>query len=105
MTIETTMKTKVNPTREIRALLIALKSYITPDSRASGDDATPGMQVTISTNCDGTRWAYQTGDNSFSGACYGHPYWSVVFLYPRSNCTELASEAWGELIDMVEEGE
>lgn len=90
--------------REIRALLIQLKREIGDEYRASddSDDNTPGMQVTLATTGGGS-WSYQTGDNSYSGGCYSHPHWSVISLYRRSNCTELASEIVEELAGMVEE--
>lgn len=91
--------------RAVRALLIELKGTIGDDYRASDDpdDSTPGMQVTIgaSVSEDGSlSWSYQTGDNSFTGGAYGHPFWGVISLYRRSNCTDLAKEA----IDQIGEG-
>jgi len=90
--------------REITSLLKALKKQIGDDYRATDDpdDDKPGMCVTVSTR-DGSDWSYQTGDNSFTGGCYGHPHWSVVYLNRRSNSAELAAEAVGELADAVRE--
>jgi len=87
--------------QDITDLLISLKSDIQDDFRASDDpeDTLPGIQVTVSTN--GSEWHYQTGDNSYSGACYGDPYWSVIYLYRRSNCRELARDAVSELKDAI----
>lgn len=87
--------------QDITDLLISLKPDIADDFRASDDpdDTLPGMQVTIST--DGEQWNYQTGDNSFSGGCYGDPHWAVIYLYRRSNCRELAREAVNELRDAI----
>jgi hypothetical protein len=81
-----------------------LKSDIADEYRCSDDpdDKTPGMCVTVSTR-DMTTWSYQTGDNSFTGSCYGDPHWSVIYLYRRSNCTELAQDAVSELADAVAE--
>lgn len=89
---------------EITSLLVSLKREIDDDYRASDDpdDTTPGMQVTVSTS-DGRSWSYQTGDNSYSGACYGDTHWSVIYLYRDSNCRELAREAVNELRGMVNE--
>ncbi len=90
--------------REIRSLLIQLKREIADDYRTSDDpdDNTPGMLVTVATT-DGESWSYQTGDNSFTGGCYSHPHWSLIYLYRRSNCAELASSAVDELLGMVED--
>ncbi len=86
--------------REICRALKALKGDIQDDHRASEDDTCPGMCVTFSTK-DFETWSYQTGDNSYTGSCYGDPHWAVVYLYRRSNCTQLASDAVGELADSV----
>ena len=90
--------------REIRALLISLKREIGDEYRCSDDpeDNAPGMLVTVATN-DGITWSYQTGDNSYSGGCYGCQHWSLIYLYRRSNCTELAASAVDELAGLVEE--
>ena len=92
--------------REIASLLVDLKKQIDDDFRASDDpeDNTPGMQVTVSTD-DMQSWNYQTGDNSYSGACYGDRHWSVIYLYRRSNCKELAQDAVNALADAVAESE
>lgn len=99
-----TTKTERQMVREITSLLIALKKDIGDDYRASDDfdDNTPGMQVTVSTD-DMQSWNYQTGDNSYSGGCYGNAHWSVIYLYRRSNCKELATYAVNELADSVVE--
>lgn len=90
--------------KEIKRLLIELKKQICDDYRASDDpdDNLPGMCVTISTTT-GEDWSYQTGDNSYTGGCYGHRHWHVLSLYRRSNCTELAKEAVDDLLGMVQE--
>lgn len=89
---------------EIASLLTSLKSQIDDDFRCSDepDDDTPGMQVTVSTS-DGQSWSYQTGDNSFSGSCYGDRHWSIIYLDRKSNCRELARDAVAELRGMVAE--
>jgi len=97
-------KTEKQFVSEIASLLKSLKSQINDDFRASDDpeDNTPGMCVTVSTNDEMSLWNYQTGDNSYSGGCYGDPHWSVIYLYRRSNCVELATEAVNELAEAVE---
>jgi len=90
--------------REIRALLVELKKHIDDEYRASDDpdETIPGMQVTVSTK-DMQSWNYQTGDNSYTGGCYGDRHWSVIYLYRKSNCTELAIAAVYELSESVSE--
>lgn len=70
---------------EIVDLLQHLQPTIDDDYRVEGqedDDDTPTMQVTIASdgNPDEKEWAYQTGDNSYSGACYFYRFWAVIYL-------------------------
>ena len=88
--------------KEITALLIGLKKEIDDDYRASEDDETPGMMVTVSSD-DMQGWNYQTGDNSYSGSCYGDRNWAIVYLYRNSNCHSLAADAVDELLDGIAE--
>ncbi len=91
--------------REIARLLVQLKIDISDEYRASDDpdDNTPGMVVTFATDAKETDWAYQTGDNSYSGGCYFYPFWSVVYLYRDSNCRELARQVVNELRNQIAE--
>ena len=87
-------------------LLKALKKDIGDDYRASEDpdDETPGMQVTFGVTIgeDGSlSWSYQTGDNSYTGGAYGHPYWGVVSLYRRSRSREVAEEAMDDALSQA----
>lgn len=85
--------------REIARLLRSLKPDIADEYRAfddDGDDDLPGMCVTVATN-DGKSWTYQTGDNSYTGSCYGRRHWGVIYLYRRSNCDDLAKQAVEEM--------
>lgn len=93
-----TFKAKILP--EITALLKELQKDIGEEYRASEDDDTPSMQVTIALDDNLDRWTYQTGDNSFSGSCYHYPYWGVDTLTRESDCAELADE----LIELVADG-
>jgi hypothetical protein len=86
----------------LRSTLFLLKKDIADDYRCQDDDEgdRPGMTVTI--GADGrshSSWAYQTGDNSFTGNAYGYAYWGVVSLYRDSNCLELAKD----IIDQLNE--
>lgn len=88
--------------REVTELFKRLKRDIGDDYRATDDpdDNLPGICVTVSTR-DGSDWSYQTGDNSYTGGCYGDPHWAVVYLYRRSRSAELAREAVSELAEAV----
>lgn len=85
--------------KDVRELLISLKSDICDDYRIDDQDDLPGMMVTIGySNGD---WGYQTGDNSFSGGAYGYPHWAVVYLYRRSNCRTLARDVIDQLWELI----
>lgn len=61
----------------------------------------PAMDITIATNDHGNTFAYQTGDNSYSGSCYSQPHWSVNTIYKDTDTSVLAKELLNELIDTV----
>ena len=42
---------------------------------------------------------YQTGDNSFSGDCYGVANWGVVEVYKASDLQQLAIDAIEQIAD------
>ena len=89
-------------------LLASLQGDICDDYRCSDDpnDDTPGMCVTFGfTPEDDERdasWSYQTGDNSFTGGAYGHPYWGVVSLYRDTDPVEAATEAASEIAEQID---
>jgi hypothetical protein len=85
-------------------LLGQIKTQIDEDCRASDDpsDETPGISVTISINEDCDTWSYQTGDNNYSGGCYGHPYWGVGAVYEDSDCQQIVSELIDDLAAQIE---
>jgi hypothetical protein len=102
----TNMARKLPPIKDLKALLIFLKTTIGDDYRAGdcfGDEESsrPSMSVTIGWSPDGS-WSYQTGDNSFTGGAYGHPHWAVITLERRSNSLELARDIQSQLMDLVE---
>lgn len=86
--------------KELSALIRAIKKEITDDFRAFEDDEQPGIQLTVSTDKNGKEFSYQTGDNSFSGGCYGHPIWAFGAVYRDTNSRVLAKE----LIDQLYQG-
>jgi hypothetical protein len=88
-------------------LLTGLKPDICDDYRCTDDpdDETPGICVTFGFTPESDKrdasWGYQTGDNSFTGGAYGHPFWGVVHLYRDSDAAELASEAASEIAEQL----
>jgi len=41
-----------------------------------------GLDLTIGYDPIRKNWDYQTGDNSYTGACYHYPIWGVATIFP-----------------------
>lgn len=92
---------------ENRPGLIATLKALIPDISddmvdSENDDDIPYMQITISISKDANTWSYQTGDNSFTGSCYGDPYWGIGYLTRECDIEILASELINSLYEVVE---
>jgi len=88
-------------------LIKDLKRDIDDDYRPMGfdpswEDAPPGMTVTVGYTPEDGSWNYQTGDNSFSGGAYLHPYWGVVDIYRRSSSRELAKDIIDQIWEQID---
>ncbi len=58
------------------------------------------IDITIATNGNNPNdWGFQTGDNSYSGACYFYHHWAVGYIDDQTNAEHLAIE----LLDQLEE--
>lgn len=66
-----------------------------------GVDKEEGMDLTVGYNPKSKEWDYQTGDNSYSGACYFYPIWGVTTIFPRSKSRELAKDVVDQIKDQV----
>jgi hypothetical protein len=82
----------------LESILKDYKSNIDDDMKDHADEL-PSIQITIATNDDAQEFGFQSGDNSFSGACYHYPIWHTDYLFRRSNCKKLASNMINELIN------
>jgi hypothetical protein len=84
---------------DLIALLTALQKDIGDDYRATDDpeDDTAAMAVTIATDDELTGWSYQTGDNSYTGGCYGYPYWGVGSISRDDDPAEVADALLDDL--------
>lgn len=78
-----------------------LKTEITDDMADSPED-TPNIQITISVNKDCSTWSYQSGDNSYSGSCYGDPSWGVDYITRDCDSKELANTLINDLTNQIE---
>ena len=109
-----TTKEHKNPTEaawnsfqaEIATLLGHLQRDIDDSYRASGleDADVPSMDVTVgaSVNDDGAiSWGYQTGDNSFTGGAYGHPWWGCASLTREDDPAFIAEAIVDQIADQT----
>ena len=60
-----------------------------------------GMELTVGFNPESKEWDYQTGDNSYSGACYFYPIWGVTTIFSRSKSKDLAKEVVDQITDQA----
>jgi len=88
--------------KEIRSLLISLKSTIHNDDRAHEGATLPSVAVTVGAKItpDGIDWAFQTGDNSYSGLAYFYSDWGICDLHRRDNTTDLARDIVEQFLDL-----
>ena len=66
-----------------------------------GIDKNEGLDLTVGFNPESKEWNYQTGDNSYSGACYFYPIWGVTTIFPRSKSKDLAREVVDQILDQA----
>lgn len=87
-------------------LLTALQKDIGDEYRASEDpdDDTPAMAITIATDNELSGWVYQTGDNSYSGACYLYPHWGLGTLTRECDPAEVVDELLHDMGEQWYEG-
>ena len=85
-------------------LINSIQLDIEDDFIQEGDDE-PSIQLTISVNPECDEWTYQTGDNSFTGSCYHHPYWGVSSVYRDSDAEELADYLIDDLSNQIQFGD
>ena len=48
--------------------------------------------LTVGYSPESQSWGYQTGDNSFTGGAYGHPFWGVVWLSQDDDAKNVAND-------------
>jgi hypothetical protein len=65
------------------------------------DDEVSYMELTVATNDNGTEWAFQTGHNSFEGACYRFRHWAVTSILADTDIDELHAEIVNELESLL----
>ena len=60
-----------------------------------------GLDLTVGFNPKSKEWDYQTGDNSYAGACYHYPIWGVTTIFPRSKSKDLAKDVVDQIRDQA----
>ena len=91
---------KLPTIKDVSALVRSIKPQI-DDDYIDGDDTLPGIDVTVGYDPATGDWAYQTGDNSYTGAAYHYPIWGVARVYRRSDSRELARGIIREIDDQI----
>ena len=57
------------------------------------------IDITVASNgTDPNDWGFQTGDNSYSGACYSYHHWAIGSIDFQTDPKELATD----LLDQLE---
>ena len=59
------------------------------------------LDITFATNDDGSQWNYQTGDNSYSGACYSLPHWAIATIDSETNNCNLYIDIVEQLTELL----
>jgi hypothetical protein len=85
---------------ELIELIELIQDNIEPDFRAYEDDDVPGTLLTIGTD-DGSKWGYQTGDNSYTGGAYGYRVWGVAGVYKDSDPADVADDIMAQIDDQL----
>lgn len=57
--------------------------------------------ITVGYSPQTESWGYQTGDNSFTGGAYGHPFWGVVWIGADADPAEVADEIAEDILSQV----
>ena len=92
--------------RQIALLLESLIPCIEDDFRCTDDpdDDIAGMLVTVGATIDedgSISWGYQTGDNSYTGGAYGHPFWGSRGISRTTMGKDAAKEIVEEIVDQT----
>ena len=60
------------------------------------------IDITVASNgTDPNDWGFQTGDNSYSGACYFYRHWAVGYIDDQTDPEHLAIELLDQLEELV----
>lgn len=88
-------------TQSFKSDLIKLIEQLKPEIYTIDGEDYPTMDITISINKDCTTWSYQTGDNSYTGSCYGDPYWGFTSFTEDCDAEIVAEELIDDLAEQI----
>ena len=79
--------------KDLSALFKRLKRQMLENPHLYWNVVTEQYECEVTIGCDGTskEFGYQTGDNSYTGACYGFPHWAIVTITNHSNIKDLVN--------------
>ena len=77
-----------------------LIAHIRENQLDMSEDGT--MDITIASNgvCPDS-WAFQTGDNSYSGGCYHYSHWAVGTIDKDTNEVDLGDDLLSQLDELL----
>ena len=57
--------------------------------------------VSLDTETNLVSWGWQSGDNSYTGGAYSHPYWGVVYYVPGAEAKDYLAWIVDDLINAL----
>ncbi len=90
-------------TADWTALVRHVQTFVDDDCHGDefDDDAEPAICLTVATDDGAEEWAYQTGDNSYTGGAYHFPHWAVVYVMRDSAPADIAEEIAEQLGELI----
>ena len=88
--------------RDLSTLIASYVSELPPyPENPEDEDPESVLEFTLGYTPEDETWGYQTGDNSFVGGAYSHPFWGVTWLTSETNSEETAKELINEIDDQM----
>ena len=88
---------------ELMRLIQSIQEHDLPSLQLYGvPEEDEFIDITVASNgTDPNDWGFQTGDNSYSGACYFYRHWAVGYIDDQTNPEHLAIELLDQLEELV----
>ena len=80
-----------------------IKNFIFSNIADFRDDAKEYefLDITFATNDAGDTWAFQTGDNSYTGACYSLPHWATFTIMIDTDPLDVYEDITSQLVELL----